>query len=39
MIGTMGNGDVRERNRRTARLLLLIAAALAVGALLAGIRW
>jgi hypothetical protein len=30
---------VQDRNRRTARVLLLIMAALALAALLTGIRW
>ena len=38
MIGLMSS-DLRERNRRTARVLLLIIAALAIAALLVGIRW
>jgi hypothetical protein len=32
-------GDLRSRNRRVARVLLSIMAALAFGALLVGIRW
>jgi hypothetical protein len=35
----VGDPDLRGRNRRTARLLVLVAAALAVGGLLSGIRW
>ncbi|MGH7333942.1 MAG: hypothetical protein ACREKS_14615 [Candidatus Rokuibacteriota bacterium] len=31
--------DLAERNRRTARVLLAILAALAVATLLVGIRW
>ena len=31
--------DLSERNRRTARVLLAIMAALALAALLVGIRW
>lgn len=31
--------DAQEGNRRTARILLLIIAALALAALLTGIRW
>ncbi len=38
MTGLMG-GDLRERNRRTASVLLLVIAALAIAALLVGIRW
>ena len=38
MIGLMSS-DLRERNRWTARILLLIIAALATAALLVGIRW
>ena len=33
------DGSVQDRNRRTARVLLLVMAALAVTALLVGIRW
>jgi hypothetical protein len=32
-------GDLRDRNRRTARMLLAVMMALAVAALLVGIRW
>jgi len=39
VIATLGGDHLRERNRRTARILLLIVFALAVGALLVGIRW
>lgn len=39
MIAMAGGPELRERNRRTARVLLLIMAALAVGALLVAIRW
>ena len=35
----MTEGNRRERNLRTARVLVLIAAGLAVAALLVGIRW
>jgi hypothetical protein len=31
--------DLRDRNRRTVRVLLAIMAALALAALLVGIRW
>jgi hypothetical protein len=34
-----GPDDLRARNRRTARALLAIMAALALAALLVGIRW
>jgi hypothetical protein len=39
MIATRDDHEPRDRNRRTLRVLLLIMAALAVGALLVGIRW
>ncbi len=39
MIATGRDGQPRERNRRTARVLLLIMAGLAIAALLVGIRW
>jgi len=39
MIATRDDRDLRERNRRTLRVLLLIVSALAVAALLVGIRW
>ena len=35
----VAKGDLPERNLRTARVLVLIAAGLAVAALLVGIRW
>ncbi len=35
----MARGDLDGRNLRTARVLVLIAAGLAVAALLVGIRW
>jgi hypothetical protein len=35
----MTEGNRHERNLRTARVLVLIAAGLAVAALLVGIRW
>ena len=38
MIGLMSSG-LRERNRWTAWILVLIIAALAIAALLVGIRW
>ena len=31
--------ELQEKNRRVARILLMIASVLAVAALLAGIRW
>lgn len=39
MIAPSRAPDAQERNRRTARILLLIIAALALAALLTGIRW
>jgi hypothetical protein len=39
MIATRDDDEPRDRNRRTLRVLLLIMATLAVGALLVGIRW
>jgi hypothetical protein len=39
MIARAAARDLRERNRRTARYLLLVIAALAVASLLVGIRW
>jgi len=39
MIATRDDHALRGRNRRTLRVLLVIMAALAVGALLVGIRW
>lgn len=39
MRGTATAVDLGERNRRLAKVLLLIMAALAVASLLAGIRW
>ncbi len=39
MIATRDDQALRGRNRRTLRVLLVIMAALAVGALLVGIRW
>ena len=33
------DGDLAQRNRHVARILLMVAAVLAVAALLAGIRW
>jgi len=33
------SGGLDERNRRVARILVMVAAVLAVAALLAGIRW
>ena len=38
-VDTMGNEDLRERNRRVRRVLLTIIAALLVAGLLVGIRW
>jgi hypothetical protein len=37
--GAVAKGNLDERNLRTARVLVLIAAGLAVAALLVGIRW
>ncbi len=39
MIATRDDPGLRERNRRTRRVLLLIMSALGVAALLVGIRW
>ena len=33
------DGELAQRNRQVARILLMVAAVLAVAALLAGIRW
>ncbi len=35
----MTANEIRERNRRTARILLAIMAGLAVAAFLVGVRW
>lgn len=37
--GAVAGDDLRERNRRTLRVLLAIMAALVVAAFLVGIRW
>ena len=39
MISTDPEHGLRARNRRAARLLLLVMAALAIATLLAGVRW
>ena len=38
-VDTMGPEDLRERNRRVRRVLLMIIATLLVAGLLVGVRW
>lgn len=37
--GGMTGNDLREKNRRVARVLLLIVAALVLAAFVVGVRW
>jgi hypothetical protein len=39
MITARDNPDLQQRNRKVARVLLTIVAALAIASLLVGIRW